>query len=305
MNNNPRSIISGTFAHLYPFKSNYLNINGLRYHYLDEGAGEPLVMVHGNPTWSFYFRNLVNAFKDRYRVIVPDHMGCGLSDKPDANQYDFSLKSRIADLDALINHLNLNDKITLIVHDWGGMIGLGWAVEHMDRIGRLVITNTAGFFPPANRPIPIRLRLIRKPNPLMNWAVLNCNLFAGAALYMAPKKRLSAEVKAGLIAPYNSPSNRLATLKFVQDIPLRPNDPSGDIVAKVERNLPLICAHPTLIIWGRHDFVFTKSYFDHFKRILPHAQTHLLNDAGHYLFEDQPEKINAIIGDFLKIHTNE
>ncbi len=300
--NRSHSIISDQFAHLYPFRSNYLTINGLRYHYLDEGSGDPLVALHGNPTWSFYFRNIINAFKDKYRVIAPDHMGCGLSDKPDATRYDFQLKSRIADLDALIRHLKPNRKITLVVHDWGGMIGLGWALDNPDRIGRLIITNTAGFFPPANKPIPIRLRLLRTPNPIMDAAVLRLNLFARAALYMAPAKRLPADVKAGLVAPYGTPRNRLATLKFVQDIPLTHSDPGGDIVARVQQNLERICQVPTLLIWGLHDFVFDRSYFEEFKRRLPAARAHLLTDAGHYLLEDQPSKINGIIEDFLKNH---
>ncbi|MBI5896295.1 MAG: alpha/beta fold hydrolase, partial [Desulfobacterales bacterium] len=155
----------------YPFKNNYLTIRGMRYHYLDEGQGEPLVMLHGNPTWSFYFRRLVENFRSTHRVIVPDHMGCGLSEKPGAEQYDFRLQSRIDDLNTLLDHLNLDQPVTLIVHDWGGMIGLGWAVDHLERVQRLVIMNTAGFFPPRGKAIPWRLRLLRRPNPLMDWAV--------------------------------------------------------------------------------------------------------------------------------------
>jgi cis-3-alkyl-4-acyloxetan-2-one decarboxylase len=127
--------------------------------------------------------------------------------------------------------------ITLIVHDWGGMIGLAWALDHLDRVGRLVLMNTAGFFPPGNKTIPQRLRMLRTPNPIMDRLVLHLNLFARAALYMAPRRRLAADVKAGLIAPYNCPHNRLATLKFVQDIPLSPRDPGGALVERVSRGV--------------------------------------------------------------------
>lgn len=288
------------FGHLYPFTSHYLDINGLRYHYLDEGRGDPLIMLHGNPTWSFYFRNLIQAFREQYRVIVPDHMGCGLSDKPDTREYDFDLASRVNDLTALTNHLALDRPVTLVLHDWGGMIGLAWALEHLDQVARLVITNTAGFFPPGHVKIPKRLRLIRTPNFLFNWSVLHLNLFARAALYMAPRKRLPGEIKTGLIAPYNCPRHRLATLKFVQDIPLGPNDgASGKIVSRVDHHLETICDRPTTIIWGAHDFVFTRTFYEHWRHRLPDARAHWLSDAGHYLFEDQPRRIIRLIGEFL------
>src|SRR6516165_91136 len=141
-------------ATLYPFESHYFDSNGLRLHYLDEGRGDPIVMLHGNPTWSFYFRNLVLALRGRHHCIVPDHIGCGLSDKPTAEQYDFSLKSRIDDLEQLLEHLNLRDNVTLVLHDWGGMIGMGYAVRHPERIRRLIVLNTAAFHKPAAKRLP-------------------------------------------------------------------------------------------------------------------------------------------------------
>ncbi len=289
------------FKHLYPFQSRFLTLrNNLRYHYLDEGHGETLVMVHGNPTWSFFFRRLVTALRERYRVIVPDHIGCGLSDKPGEDQYDFRLQSRVADLGALLDHLQPEGPVTLIVHDWGGMIGLAWALDHLDRVRRLVLMNTASFFPPGNKAIPRRLRMLRTPNPIMDRLVLHLNLFARAALYMAPRRRLAADVKAGLIAPYNCPHNRLATLKFVQDIPLSPRDPGGALVERVCMGLDRIGRRPVQLIWGAHDFVFDRAYFEAFRKKLPDARAHWLPDAGHYLLEDEPEKIVALIQEFLK-----
>jgi pimeloyl-ACP methyl ester carboxylesterase len=293
------SSLSPGWARLYPYASNYLDLNGLRYHYLDEGDGEPLLMLHGNPTWSFYFRPLIDAFRKTHRVIVPDHMGCGLSDKPGLNRYDFRLRSRIADLAALIEHLNPDRPITLIAHDWGGMIGLGWVLNHTDRVKRMVFMNTAGFFPPGGKPIPRRLKWLRTPNPVMERAVLHLNLFARAALFMAPRKRLAAEVRSGLIAPYDRPSHRLATLKFVQDIPLNEADPSGDIVAGVEKHLTRLTRCPVLLVWGAHDFVFDRAYFDEWRRRVPHAEAHWLTEAGHYLLEDAPLKVAGLIGEFL------
>ncbi len=104
-------------------------------HYLDEGPRDapPVLMLHGNPTWSFYYRNLVQALSPNFRCIVPDHIGCGLSDKPGDQKYDYRLASRIEDIDTLVNHLDLSGPLSLVVHDWGGMIGFGWAVQNQEQ----------------------------------------------------------------------------------------------------------------------------------------------------------------------------
>jgi cis-3-alkyl-4-acyloxetan-2-one decarboxylase len=293
------------FIKLYPFRSHYLQIAGLNYHFLDEGRGEPLVMLHGNPTWSFYFRNLVLALRGSYRVIVPDHMGCGLSDKPTLARYGYRLADRVADLGTLIDALKLDRPITLVLHDWGGMIGLAWALDHLGQVGRIVVTNTAGFFPPRGKSIPRRLRLIRHPNALMEWLVLRLNLFARGALHMAPRRRLTPDVKAGLIAPYNCPAHRLATLKFVQDIPLSRFDPSGALVARVQSHLEAIGRRPAMLLWGAHDFVFDRDYYTAWRGIWPHAQAHWFENAGHYLFEDEPQRTTDCIAAFLHNHPSE
>jgi len=287
------------FRHLYPFKSCFLSINGHRYHYLDEGSGPPILMVHGNPTWSFYFRNLITALAPDHRVIVPDHMGCGLSDKPSAADYDYRLRTRVKDLDALMAHLDIREKITLLVHDWGGMIGAAWALNHLEMIDRLVITNTSGFLPPGGKQIPLRLKIIRQIAPFAVPAVLGGNLFARAALYMAPCKKLSKDVKKGLTAPYNTWHNRMATLKFVQDIPLYKGDPSYDLVKHVDDNLHCLAFFPMLILWGRHDFVFDLDYYREWRRRFPEAVAHLFDNAGHYLIEDIPGKIIDEVRQFI------
>ncbi len=122
--------LRGLAPGLYPFRGHFLDLQGIRLHYLDEGRGEPVVMVHGNPTWSFYYRELVKALRDDYRVVVPDHVGCGLSDKPDDDRYDYTLDRRVADLEALLDHLGLTSDLTLVLHDWGGMIGMAYASRH-------------------------------------------------------------------------------------------------------------------------------------------------------------------------------
>ncbi len=146
----------------YPFQSHFLKFDGLEYHYLDEGRGEPVIMLHGNPSWSFYYRHLVRELRPDYRVVVPDHMGCGLSSKPADSQYEFSLEQRIRDLDRLIEALDLGDNLTLVMHDWGGMIGMAWAVRNPGRVARLVLMNTAAFHLPAAKKLPPALKLCRE-----------------------------------------------------------------------------------------------------------------------------------------------
>lgn len=293
--------ISG-FRHLYPFTSHYLDVNGLGYHYLDEGEGDPIVMVHGNPTWSFYFRELIKALSPRYRTIVPDHIGCGLSDKPDNKNYDYRLKNRVDDLEVLIQNLELKEKITLVLHDWGGFIGMAYALRHPERIGRFIVLNTAAFLPPRGKPIPMVLNLIRILKPFATLAVLGFNLFAYGALFKNSYKDLPDDVKSGLIAPYNCWKNRIATLKFVQDIHLVEKNPSYRIVKQVDDGLESFTNLPMLICWGKHDFVFDHDYLSEWQRRFPAAEVHRFQEAGHYVLEDVSEKIIPLTQDFLKEH---
>jgi haloalkane dehalogenase len=287
---------------LYPFRSRYLRFDDLRYHYLDEGRGEPVLMLHGNPTWSFYYRELVGSLSDRYRVIVPDHMGCGLSDKPAAQRYPYRLQNRVDDLERLLSHLDLADKLTLVLHDWGGMIGISYALRHPDRIARLVVLNTAAFMPPAGKRLPWRLKLIRNGKLLSALLVQGLNAFALAAAHMASHKGLSAPVRRGLLAPYDCWSHRIAMLKFVEDIPLSPGDPSYDLVDYADNHLHRLSQLPTLICWGLRDFVFDRDYLAEWQRRFEEAEIHSFDDAGHYVLEDVPERIIPLVRRFLERH---
>ncbi|MGD9335543.1 MAG: alpha/beta fold hydrolase [Desulfobacterales bacterium] len=293
--------ISG-FYHLYPFTSHYVEISGLRYHFLDQGTGDPVIMIHGNPTWSFYFRKLVRELSDRYHTIAPDHIGCGLSDKPGIKQYDYRLKSRVRDLGRFLEHLGVKEKITLVLHDWGGIIGMIYAVTYPQRIGRIVIMNTAAFLPPRGKTLPIPLKLVRNLTPFAILAVQGFNLFARGALYMASYKRMKKDVKKGFVAPYNSWNNRIATLKFVQDIPVSQKDPSYGLVKNVDENLYKLSRIPMLICWGEHDFVFDSEYLAEWRRRFPDAEVHVFKDAGHYVLEDAGGRIIPLIKNFLKKH---
>jgi cis-3-alkyl-4-acyloxetan-2-one decarboxylase len=287
---------------LYPFQGHFLERDGLRYHYLDEGAGEPVVMLHGNPTWSFYYRNLVLALRDSYRTIVPDHIGCGRSDKPDDARYAYRLEQRVRDVEALLDHLGVTKDITLVLHDWGGMIGMAYAVRHPERIRRLVILNTAAFHLPKTKPLPWSLRLCRSPllGPIL---VCGFNAFCrGAAAYCATQQQLPEAVRAEYLAPYDSWRNRIGVLRFVQDIPLEPSDPSYGVVSEVEAGLHQLQAVPMLICWGDKDFVFDRHFLEEWRRRFPGAEVHTFPDAGHYVLEDAASEIIPLVRDFLRVH---
>ena len=287
---------------LYPFSSHYLETRGLRLHYLDEGPRDapPVLMLHGNPTWSFYYRNLVTALRGRYRCIVPDHLGCGLSDKPGDEDYDYRLKSRIEDLDALLSHLDLGQPLTLVVHDWGGMIGFAWAVRHPGRIARTVILNTAAFPLPAGKKMPPALSLVRDTS-LGAFLVRRCNAFAAVAARVAFRKPVPRAVRQAYTLPYDSPANRIATLRFVQDIPLRETDPGFDILLNTAEHLHLLADKPCLIAWGEKDFVFDAPFLNTWLRYYPRAVVHRFPDCGHYVLEDGGPALIDTIVDFIEI----
>ena len=290
------------FRHLYPFESQYIDINGFAYHFIDEGFGEPIVMIHGNPTWSFYYRALIHALSSQFRTIVPDHIGCGLSDKPSVKYYGYHLKNRVDDIEMFIEHLALEQDITLILHDWGGAIGLAYALRQTQRIARIIIMNTAAWLLPTGKKLPLRLRFFRNVKPLATLALQGFNLFAYAALLMASHRGLDKDVKTGLIAPYNSWKNRTAILKFVQDIPLTEKDYSYGLVKSIGDNLDKLSHLPMLICWGEQDFVFDSTYLAGWRRRFPQAECHTFPNAGHYLLEDEPDRIAVLVKDFLLRH---
>ncbi|MBN2579600.1 MAG: alpha/beta fold hydrolase [Pirellulales bacterium] len=282
---------------LYPFASHELNIGGLRYHYLDEGAGPTLLLVHGNPTWSFYWRELVSALRERYRLIVPDHIGCGLSDKPSPRAYPYRLARRVEDLCRLIEHLNL-EKVTLVAHDWGGAIGMGAAVALPQRFARFVLMNTAAYL---TTRCPRRIRLCHVPG-IGQLAVQGLNLFVRLALREATAKpeRMTPPVRAGLAAPYDSWPHRAAVYRFVKDIPLRPRHPTYQTLKDIEAGLAQFRNHPVCLIWGMKDWCFTPWFLDRFLNFFPQAVVHRIADAGHYVVEDAHEQIIPMLRAFME-----
>ena len=280
----------------YPFVPKKISINGHALSYLDEGQGSPVVMLHGNPTWSFYYRKLVNILQNNHRVIVPDHMGCGFSDKP--QNYPYLLKTHIDNTEKLLAELNI-DKFSLVVHDWGGAIGMGLAARKSDRVKSIVVMNTAAF---RSQSIPLRISLCRIPI-LGDIIVRGFNGFAKGAVTMAVTKKMNPEIAREYISPYNSWKNRIALLRFVQDIPLSRKDKSWDTLVAIEKSLIQFQNTPILVLWGGKDFCFTRHFYDEWLQRFPDAKGYFFPEAGHYVLEDAFDSLAPLITTFFQKHS--
>ncbi|NJB93393.1 alpha/beta fold hydrolase [Xanthomonas arboricola] len=291
----------------YPFTPQRLEVRpGIAMSYLDEGPrdGEVVVMLHGNPSWSYLWRHLVSGLSDCYRCIVPDHIGMGLSDKPDdapdaQPRYDYTLQSRVDDLDTLLRHLGITGPVTLAVHDWGGMIGFGWALSHHAQVKRLVITNTAAFPLPPEKPMPWQIAMGRHWGP-GEWFIRTFNAFSSGASWFGVSRRMPAEVRRAYVAPYNNWRNRISTIRFMQDIPLSPADQAWSLLERSAQALPSFADRPAFIAWGLRDICFDKHFLAGFRKALPNAEVTAFDDANHYVLEDKHEVLVPAIRAFLE-----
>jgi pimeloyl-ACP methyl ester carboxylesterase len=293
---------------LYPFEakgqSKYLEINGFQMHYVDVGPKDApvLICVHGNPTWSFYYRNVCMALESQYRVFAIDHIGCGLSEKPSEQDYPYTLTRRVEDFSqwvAQLQSIEAFQTFSLLVHDWGGMIGGAYAAAHPENIEKLIILNTASFHKPKTKKLPFTLGLVRNTF-LGKCLVLGLNAFSGMAVYWAVKKSLASDVKHGFTAPYHSWKTRVATYQFVKNIPLFEGDDSYDLVTQTEQKLSGLTAKPMLILWGEKDFVFDQHFLADWRQYFPNASVKTYPNGGHYILEDETESVISEIKQWLK-----
>jgi len=283
----------------YCFKHRFLSINGQKMHYIDEGRGDPVILLHGNPGWSFYYRNLINALKAEFRVVAPDHIGCGLSDKPGIGEYSYTLQQRVNDLSCFIENIGVKERITFVVHDWGGVIGMSYAVQYPDRIARIIVLNTAAFNITPKKKFPWLLRLAR--SRLGKYLILHHNAFAiGTAWIGCKVPRMDKSLRKAYCYPYDSPANRIALWKFVDDIPLKPCDISYALLNSTQEKLTQLQHLPMLICWGMKDFVFDKHVLEQWQHYFPKAEVHRFSKHGHYILEDASDKVLPLIKKFMK-----
>lgn len=275
---------------LYPFASHTFAQPGGLQHFLDEGPRDApvVVMLHGNPTWSFYYRDVVQTLSPHLRCIVPDHLGCGLSAKP--QDWSYRLADHIENVERLLAHLGIQ-RYSLIVHDWGGAIGMGVATRAPERVEKLVVLNTAAF--PGVK-IPFRIGVCRWPL-LGEWLVRRLNAFAGPATKMTTVRPLSADLRAAYLWPYRSWHDRIAVARFVQDIPLEADHPSRPTLDAIAEGLENLRRCPMLIAWGGRDWCFHDAFYAEWRRRFPEATTVYQTNAGHYVLEDAKQPVLAAI----------
>lgn len=284
---------------LHPWPSRKVEVApGVGMAVVDEGPRRDpvLLCVHGNPSWSFLYRDVIRVRSGVQRVVAVDQVGMGRSDRPDAAVHPATLSRRIDDLEACWKALG-EPVVDLMVHDWGGPVGLGLAVRHPGSVRRIVVTNTAVW--PDLR-MPRRIAVCRWP-VVGALLVRGLNGFAGPATKLATMRRggLPRVVAEGFLAPYRTWRERAAIHAFVKDIPVSPADPAWAPLEGVWRRLPVLAEKPVLLLWGARDFCFTLEAHRRFAEAWPHARSRVFTEAGHYVLEDAGEEALAEVADFL------
>ena len=282
---------------LYPFDSHFLDVDGGRMHYIDEGPrdGEVIVAVHGNPTWSFYWRRLVSAFKDTHRIVAMDHIGCGLSDKP--QEWSYHLKDHQENLARIIEALDLQHA-TLVCHDWGGPTGYGAVLlAGADRFERFVVFNTLSRF----GEFPLSIKSLRWP-VYGSLAVRGFNAFLLFALKRGTSKpgQYKGPIGEGYLAPYRNWHDRIAIHRFIADIPVEANHPTAWAKEQLAEGIRTQADKPHLIIWGMQDFVFHQFFLRGWKEDVPGAEVIEVDDANHFVVEDAKDRVLPWVSDWLQ-----
>jgi pimeloyl-ACP methyl ester carboxylesterase len=286
---------------LWSYRPRFANVNGWRMHYIDEGEGDPVLLLHGNPSWGFLYRDMIGPLvESRRRVIVPDMIGFGLSEKPTREQAH-TLDGHIANLIALIRHLDLK-RITVVCHDWGGPTGLSFAMSNPERVRALTVMSTWAWpLPPAEfhtRIFPWRMMHA----PLVGPYLLgrhNALAERGVYLSVVNRDKFNNEARAAYEAVLPDPATRLLTWVWPRWIPLDRNARAFDRFRWLEERLSQSKV-PALIIWGREDDVFDPAVFSkRFKEMLPHAEGPHLVSGRHFVQEDSGPEIAALIAEFL------
>jgi len=275
----------------YPFHSHYFPVNGHQLHYIDEGQGEIILFVHGTPSWSFDFRNVIKKLMPAYRCIAIDHMGFGLSDKP--AHYDYSTIHHSKTLEKFIIEKQL-DKFTLVVHDFGGPIGLNVAINHPGRINKLVILNS-WLWSSQNDPDFIKLSKVLK-NPLLPFLYLYLNF---SPRFILPQSfgdhKLPREILKQYTGPFAGKSQRYGALAFAKSLL---HDQHW--FEELWHSKQSISNKPALFIWGMKDPVIKPHNLDKFISGFPDAQILKLETSGHFPQEEQPEKVSEAIRHFMQ-----
>jgi haloalkane dehalogenase len=273
---------------LYPFDSHYADVDGARVHYVDEGSGPPLLLLHGNPTWSFLYRDIIMGLRERYRCIAPDHPGFGLSRA--APGYGYAPREHADTLEKLLQQLDLSD-VTMMVQDWGGPIGFAVATRHPERFSAFVIGNTWAW-PKADAGTQLFSRLLG--GPIGSYLILQRNFFVEKIVPANVKlKQLSERVMDAYRGPFPTPASRRPQHVLPREILS-----SRAFLAEIEQALPKLRERPALLVWPTDDIAFRGSERRRWEQVFPSHQTVSLEGAGHYIQEDAADEIVSAICDW-------
>jgi cis-3-alkyl-4-acyloxetan-2-one decarboxylase len=287
--------LAGDFGGTFPYEAHYVDVDDLRIHYVDEGPrdAKPLVMLHGNPTWSYMYRRPIASLAERgHRCVAFDHMGFGRSSKPPEPRR-YILSTHVQNAIELLDQLDLND-VTLVCHDWGGPIGLAAALERPERVRAVVAMNTWAWELPSF--LPGFLRQFRGEGLGEILAMAN-----NAIVESIPGGMTNRDVDPAMMDAYRAPFpdywSRIGTLAFIRDIPLTENDMSAPLMGHIHESLPGLNV-PLLLIWGLRDRVFVPAFLEQWQAIFPDSHKVELQ-AGHYLVEDAPDEVADAIHEFV------
>lgn len=276
----------------YPFAPHFLELPVGRMHYVDEGTGEPILMLHGNPTWSFLYRHLIKGLRGEYRCIALDHIGFGLSDKP--HDWTYVPKDHAQNVEQLINHLQLRD-ITLVVQDWGGPIGLSYAVNHPENIKRIIIMNT-WMWPVVDDPHYKRFSAFMG-GAVGRFLIKRFNFFVNVVMKqaMGDKSRLTKEIHNQYRFPLQNPNERKGCYTFPREI-----INSTEWLSSLWQKRAIIKNKPVLLLWGMRDIAFRKKELDTWKRLFPSPAVYTFDAVGHFVQEEKGAELIPLIQTFMQ-----
>ncbi len=279
---------------MFPFESRFFSTpSGHKMHFIDEGSGEPVVFIHGNPSWSFEFRHLVKGLRSEFRCVAPDHVGFGLSSRSSQSK-DYRPQSLADDFVALMDHLDLRDT-TLYLTDWGGPIGLHFARTHPERVKRLVIANTWCW--PVSRDPHFVMFSLMMSSLVGKHLIKRRNLFVNNVLpkAMGRKDVLTPQVMEHYRNAQPEPGSRSASAALPGSIV-----GATDWLASIWNDRKAFAELPALMLWGLKDIAFRKKELDRWKSELADFEAHEFDDCGHFLAEENPDEILPIISSFLE-----
>jgi haloalkane dehalogenase len=270
---------------LFPFADQYAEIDGATVHYVDEGSGPPLLLLHGNPTWSFLYRDIIAGLRDRFRCIAPDYPGFGLSVAPPGYSYTPAEHAKV--IEALLLHLDLTD-VTMMVQDWGGPIGFAVAARQPDRFAAFVIGNTWAW-PKSDPSTQLFARVLG--GPIGGYLIRQHNFFVEQIIPFGVRRRqLSELVMAAYRGPFPTPHSRRPVHVFPREILA-----SRPFLTEIAAALPDLADRPALIVWADRDVAFRADERRRWEATFPDHHTVILEGAGHYLQEDAAADVVAAI----------